>query len=60
MSLAFIAATSLLWVMVFAAATEYDGTSFETIGFTAVVLCAAVGSAVMLFSLYETLKLKLL
>jgi hypothetical protein len=59
MSVAFITAASLLWATIFVASTEYDGTSFEAIGFTIAILCAATGSAVMLYSLYETLKLKL-
>jgi hypothetical protein len=46
-------------MLIYLALKEYNGTIFvETVGFTIVILCAAVGSAVMLFSLYETLKLK--
>jgi hypothetical protein len=58
MTLAYIVATVLLFVFMYTAFMEYDGSSFESIGFTMVVTCGAIGSGVMLFGLYAVLKLK--
>lgn len=58
MTFGYIVATVLLCVFMYMAFTEFDGSSFETIGFTMVVTCGVIGSAVMLYGLYAVLKLK--
>jgi hypothetical protein len=58
MTLAYALATLLLCTFMYAAFLEYDGSSFEGIGFTLVITCGSIGAGVMLYGLYATLKLK--
>ncbi len=54
----FLAEISLLWGLMYVAYSEYDPSHIETSGIVMVILAASVGSATLLWALYQTLKWK--
>ncbi len=53
-----IAEISLLWGLMYVAFQEYDPSHIETAGIVIFVTSAAVGSAALLWALYQILKWK--
>ena len=53
-----IAEIILLWGIMYTAVLEYEGAHIETMGFVISFVAAGVGSAALLWTLYQLLKWK--